>query len=299
MKYFPFDFSSFGDETYSPENQTVPVHTVPFDHHPCNRQVSSSPDEATTDIPASAEQWLPALPGLASPFCNARSPHRHIFRAVVADSFVASTDQKRNAETDSPAEDLPRHLVVYLCHARPVDRPLLALVLLATVQLENHPLFLGVLPDCSVHHLMTDVVKEAADVQVYYPIIIPASLSGLSHPFVCRFPWAIPIGIRRTHQSPSKWQHSLPACSLALTGRGFHPLDFHKWFPLLRYWFLHFHAYPSATQRSLTLRPACSPSRLATLCTRGFSSLVASTAAMIATASLRHVDYFRHVAQEN
>jgi hypothetical protein len=36
-------------------------------------------------------------------------------------------------------------------------------------------------------------------------------------------------------------------------------------------------------QRSLTLRPACSPSRLATLCTRGFSSLVASPAALIAT----------------
>ena len=36
-------------------------------------------------------------------------------------------------------------------------------------------------------------------------------------------------------------------------------------------------------QRSLTLRPACSPSRLATLCTRGFSSFVASTAALIAT----------------
>jgi hypothetical protein len=36
-------------------------------------------------------------------------------------------------------------------------------------------------------------------------------------------------------------------------------------------------------QRSLTLRPACSPSRLTTLCTRGFSSLVASTAALIAT----------------
>jgi hypothetical protein len=36
-------------------------------------------------------------------------------------------------------------------------------------------------------------------------------------------------------------------------------------------------------QRSLTLRPARSPSRLATLCTRGFSSLVASTAALIAT----------------
>jgi hypothetical protein len=36
-------------------------------------------------------------------------------------------------------------------------------------------------------------------------------------------------------------------------------------------------------QRSLTLRPARSPSRLATLCTRGFSNLVASTAALIAT----------------
>src|SRR6267143_3787613 len=87
----------------------------------------------------------------------------------------------------------------------------------------------------------------------------------------------------RTHQSPGEWQHSLPACSLALTGRDFHPLDFIKWFPLLHYWFLHFHAYPSATQRSLTLRPARSPSRLATLCTRGFSGLVASTAALIAT----------------
>ena len=36
-------------------------------------------------------------------------------------------------------------------------------------------------------------------------------------------------------------------------------------------------------QRSLTLRPARSPSRLATLYTRGFSSLVASPAALIAT----------------
>jgi hypothetical protein len=36
-------------------------------------------------------------------------------------------------------------------------------------------------------------------------------------------------------------------------------------------------------QRSLTLRPTRSPSRLATLCTRGFSSFVASTTALIAT----------------
>ena len=36
----------------------------------------------------------------------------------------------------------------------------------------------------------------------------------------------------RTHQTPGEWQHSLPACSLALTGRDFHPLDFIEWFQL-------------------------------------------------------------------
>ena len=35
----------------------------------------------------------------------------------------------------------------------------------------------------------------------------------------------------RTHQSPGEWQHSLPACSLALAERDFHPLDFFRWFP--------------------------------------------------------------------
>jgi hypothetical protein len=37
----------------------------------------------------------------------------------------------------------------------------------------------------------------------------------------------------RTHQSPGEWQHSLPACSLALTGRDLHPLDSIEWFHLL------------------------------------------------------------------
>ena len=41
--------------------------------------------------------------------------------------------------------------------------------------------------------------------------------------------------------------------------------------------------FSGPARRSLTLRPARSPSRLATLYTRGFSSLVASTAALIAT----------------
>ena len=50
----------------------------------------------------------------------------------------------------------------------------------------------------------------------------------------------------RTHPSPGEWQHSLPACSLALAGRDLHPLDFIKWFHLLHYWFLLFHAFPSA-----------------------------------------------------
>src|SRR6516165_535187 len=58
----------------------------------------------------------------------------------------------------------------------------------------------------------------------------------------------------RTQQLPGEWQHSLPACSLALAGRDSHPLDFIKWFPLLHYWFLHFHAYPSAICRCLTSR---------------------------------------------
>ena len=41
--------------------------------------------------------------------------------------------------------------------------------------------------------------------------------------------------------------------------------------------------FSGPAQRSLRLRPARSPSRLATLCTRGFSSFVASTTALIAT----------------
>src|SRR6266550_2297357 len=70
----------------------------------------------------------------------------------------------------------------------------------------------------------------------------------------------------RTHQSPGEWQHSLTACSLALAARDSHPLDFIKWFPLIHCWFLHFHAYPSATHRYLCLRfkryLATSPARL-------------------------------------
>src|SRR4029077_2635381 len=34
----------------------------------------------------------------------------------------------------------------------------------------------------------------------------------------------------RAHQSPGEWQHSLPACSLALAGRDLHPLDSNKKF---------------------------------------------------------------------
>src|ERR1700694_4412023 len=37
----------------------------------------------------------------------------------------------------------------------------------------------------------------------------------------------------RTHRSPGEWQHSLPACWLALAGRDSHPLDSTKRFHLL------------------------------------------------------------------
>src|SRR5438874_12941453 len=53
----------------------------------------------------------------------------------------------------------------------------------------------------------------------------------------------------RTHQSPGEWQHSLPACLLALTGRDSHPLDFIKQFHLLHFWFLRLHTSPSAIAR--------------------------------------------------
>ena len=43
----------------------------------------------------------------------------------------------------------------------------------------------------------------------------------------------------RTHQSPGGWQHSLPACSLALAERDLHPLDSIEWF----------HPLPSFSQR--------------------------------------------------
>src|SRR5215813_5944552 len=74
----------------------------------------------------------------------------------------------------------------------------------------------------------------------------------------------------RTHQSPGEWQDSLPACSLALTGRDLHPLDFIRWFPLLHFWFLHFHAYPSATYRELPLYQSaflCHSNRRSSRCT--------------------------------
>src|SRR5260370_41119768 len=93
--------------------------------------------------------------------------------------------------------------------------------------------------------------------------LLTASAYAISTDFGAEPSWpASLLCTLRTHQSPGEWQHSLPACSLALAGRDSHPLDFIKWFPLLHYWFLHFHAYPSATQRAPTLRLACSPSRL-------------------------------------
>ena len=53
----------------------------------------------------------------------------------------------------------------------------------------------------------------------------------------------------RTHQSPGEWQHSLPACWLALAGRDSHPLDSSKRFHLL----ISAPPLPSFSQRDIRL----------------------------------------------
>jgi len=52
----------------------------------------------------------------------------------------------------------------------------------------------------------------------------------------------------RAHQSPGEWQHSLPACSLALAGRDLHPLDSNKKFHHLIFGFLLFQTFPAHKQ---------------------------------------------------
>ena len=103
------------------------------------------------------------------------------------------------------------------------------------------------------------------------------------------FSHELPVDRYRDHRwdFPCCAWSTLPACRRQYPGRS------HGIYSLVRF---HRFGLPSnrggsapalsvsrPAQRSLTLRPARSPSRLATLCTRGFSSFVASTAALIAT----------------
>ena len=96
-------------------------------------------------------------------------------------------------------------------------------------------------------------------------------------------------GVTRLHRYNEPLRHpkrpglSLASCQLIVDPHRDHRWDFPccAWSPLPTCR----RQYPGRlpAQRSLTLRPVRSPGRLATHCTRGFSSLVASTAALIAT----------------
>src|SRR5918996_5603540 len=85
---------------YSPENRTSRSGTSFADRHPCNRQPSSSLDEAPTHTLANARLWLPEPPGLPPLSCNARWHRRRTAQKAFADTASPSTDQRHNAETD-------------------------------------------------------------------------------------------------------------------------------------------------------------------------------------------------------
>src|SRR5215212_1470127 len=96
---FPYDFSIFAAETYSPENRTSRAGASLACHHPCNRQSSSSPDEVPARNPANAQLWLPEPPRLPLPFCNVRWHHRRTAQTATAGTASPSIDQTHSAET--------------------------------------------------------------------------------------------------------------------------------------------------------------------------------------------------------
>src|SRR5205814_8294752 len=91
----------------SPRPKRVPQKIETFrsdmsfaDHHPCNRQASSSPDEVPAHTPSNARLWLPEPPRLPSRSCNARWHHRRNAQTTTADTASPYTGQKHSAETD-------------------------------------------------------------------------------------------------------------------------------------------------------------------------------------------------------
>src|SRR6516164_11749866 len=128
--------------------------------------------------------------------------------------------------------------------------PLAAVLPLLRVETESSPRFMGIhLETCP--ELGTPAIPGRPSQLRSYPDAAFRSTNGVGIATIKDFgaepsrPASL-LCTLRTHQSPGEWQHSLPACSLALAGRVLHPLDFIKWFHLLHYWFLLFHAFPSA-----------------------------------------------------
>src|SRR5215475_10389278 len=98
-------FSTSSDETYNQENRTSGLGNFLAGLHPCNRQSSSSPDEAPTDTPEAAALQHSELPQPRVSSCNARWHHRHTSQTADAETAAPSTHRTHNAETDSLTAD--------------------------------------------------------------------------------------------------------------------------------------------------------------------------------------------------
>src|SRR6266700_477311 len=77
------------------------------------------------------------------------------------------------------------------------------------LDVENHPWFLGVFLYRTYQQILRDVVEETLDVQIYNPVIAPASLPRLPHCFQRRLPRSIPIGIRMEQRVRRRLQSRL------------------------------------------------------------------------------------------
>src|SRR5471030_2064806 len=80
------------------------------------------------------------------------------------------------------------------------------------LDVENHPWFFGVFLHRPYQQILRDVVEETLDVQIYNPVMAPASLPRLPHCIQRRLPRSISVGIRmeqRVHRRLQSRLHHL------------------------------------------------------------------------------------------
>src|SRR5215510_16218995 len=104
-KSLPHRVFDFLDETYNQENRISGLGHSLAGLRPCNRQSSSSPDEAPADTPEAASLQHSELPQPRVSSCNARWHHRHTSQTADAETAAPSTHRTHNAETDSLTAD--------------------------------------------------------------------------------------------------------------------------------------------------------------------------------------------------